>query len=246
MCMKVRIATDCSGTDAPLYAIRQTSFYKRRSIIVKHQWSSDNNKAAQQFIAANHSPREFFPDLTVRDHYGLRKTNIYVAGFPCQPFSKAGLKRGFRDRRTKVYKGVVDTLRAGRIRAFLLENVEGLIRHNAGKTLQKVLSDLEGANFHVDYRVYKSSEFGLPTNRPRVYFMGIHRDVGKRPFLPNAPGIEPPPLSTCLDPEKGPLDAMPSDSRDSNASRNLRRALKVIRRSGDDPMRQCWALDIDS
>ncbi|NLY11014.1 MAG: DNA (cytosine-5-)-methyltransferase [Firmicutes bacterium] len=117
--------------------------------------------------------------------------DILLAGFPCQAFSIAGKKEGFRDRtRGTLFFDIADILERTRPRAFLLENVEGLVRHKRGQTFRIILETLVQ---ELDYAVVGVSEcngeleyepneflansrfFGIPHNRPRVYIIGFDR-----------------------------------------------------------------------
>ncbi|MDQ1147035.1 DNA (cytosine-5)-methyltransferase 1 [Bacillus sp. SORGH_AS 510] len=120
--------------------------------------------------------------------------DVLLGGFPCQAFSIAGKKEGFLDQtRGTLFFDIADILNRTRPKAFLLENVEGLLRHKGGQTIQVILDTLvRGLNYHVigveqspvsgevmftpnDF-LLNSKNFGLPQNRPRVYFMGFDRN----------------------------------------------------------------------
>ena len=73
---KCRIATDCSGCDAPLFAIKQTSYYRSGLMRVCHLWASDTDPAAQQFIALNHKPKRMFADMALRDNSDLPNISV--------------------------------------------------------------------------------------------------------------------------------------------------------------------------
>ena len=86
------VATDCSGYETVLEALR---CLKRP---IDYLSSSDNWSVAKKSIQANHNPKTFYDDLTYRDNTVLESPDLYVAGFPCQPFSQAGLGKGFDDK----------------------------------------------------------------------------------------------------------------------------------------------------
>ena len=64
--LKVRLGTDCSGTDSPLYGVKQTQLYKKGLVSVSHEWSCEISTAAQEFTALNHRPKQFFADVRKR------------------------------------------------------------------------------------------------------------------------------------------------------------------------------------
>lgn len=119
---------------------------------------------------------------------------VLLAGFPCQAFSIAGLGLGFRDAtRGTLFFDVADIIERTQPKAFLLENVEGLLRHKSGETFKTILRTLVnelGYNVIGAQRVHggdpifdknsflrNSKNFGLPQNRPRVYIMGFRNDI---------------------------------------------------------------------
>jgi DNA (cytosine-5)-methyltransferase 1 len=98
----------------------------------EHIFSSDIVPAIRTFIEANFSPQILYPDLVGRDLEQMIKDvgdiDVYVAGFPCQPFSSAGIKKGFADKRGKVFFKIADMLEKLQPKVFVLENVSGLVR----------------------------------------------------------------------------------------------------------------------
>ena len=147
--LKVRLGTDCSGTDSPLYGVKQTQLYKKGLVSVSHEWSCDS---AQEFIALNHRPKQFFADVRKRRHEQLPHVDVYVNGLPCQQWSSLGKRLGWHDPRTAVYNELVKTLRQASIRSFILENVASLLRHDKGRTLKKIIARLAATGFSIDYR----------------------------------------------------------------------------------------------
>lgn len=108
--------------------------------------------------------------------------DVLCAGFPCQPFSQAGHKRGFNDthksERGNSFFNIADIIAAKRPRVFFLENVRGLVKHDNGNTFQVIRDVLENElNYSVYWKVIKASDYGLPQLRPRVFIVGF-RDEG--------------------------------------------------------------------
>ena len=125
--------------------------------------------------------------------------DILLAGFPCQAFSQAGLRKGFADTRGTMFFEIQRILAAKQPKAFLLENVKQLKGHDKGKTLKTILEILRGENdlsipddypvseevrnsmnkklnYAVDFRVLKANNFGVPQKRERIYIVGFNRD----------------------------------------------------------------------
>jgi DNA (cytosine-5)-methyltransferase 1 len=126
--------------------------------------------------------------------------DILLAGFPCQAFSQAGLRKGFNDTRGTMFFEIQRILAARRPAAFLLENVKQLKGHDGGRTIKTILEILRGEsipdisetvpmspearkslskklNYNVDARVLKSTDFGVPQKRERIYIVGFDRDA---------------------------------------------------------------------
>lgn len=98
--------------------------------------------------------------------------DLLVAGFPCQSFSIAGKRKGFGDVRGTLFFEIARVLRDKRPRHILLENVQGLLSHEAGKTFQTMLRVLADLGYDVQWQVLNSKYFSVPQNRPRVFIVG--------------------------------------------------------------------------
>lgn len=106
-------------------------------------------------------------DLQVPDH------TLLAAGFPCQPFSKAGEQLGFSHTlQGQLFFKVLDILLTKKPRRFILENVPNILRHKRGETLETMLAELEQAGYSVAWKKYSPHQFGVPQIRERAYFVG--------------------------------------------------------------------------
>ncbi len=121
---------------------------------------------------------EIFGDITTADtSLNIPDFDFLLAGFPCQPFSSAGNRNGFLDTRGTLFFEIERILRekmeAGSpAQGFLLENVEGLINHDNGNTLNTIISHLKELGYLVNHQLLDSKDFGLPQSRKRVYIVG--------------------------------------------------------------------------
>lgn len=99
--------------------------------------------------------------------------DVLTAGFPCQPFSKAGEQMGFADTlQGHLFFKVHQILRVKRPRRFILENVPNILKHENGRTQEKIVNMLKGLGYAVDVRHFSPHEFGIPQVRDRAYFVG--------------------------------------------------------------------------
>lgn len=100
--------------------------------------------------------------------------DVLLAGFPCQTFSIAGKGEGFKDQtRGTIFFYLADIIEKTMPKAILLENVEGLVRHDRGRTMATILQVLNDLGYKVFWSVLNAKDFGVPQNRPRVYIVGF-------------------------------------------------------------------------
>ena len=100
--------------------------------------------------------------------------DLLCAGFPCQPWSKAGEQVGWGDeRRGTVFWNIIEILRARKPRMVLLENVAHFVQHDDGKTYRKVRAALEAEGYTVDHRQFSPHQFRVPQIRERFYMVGV-------------------------------------------------------------------------
>lgn len=110
--------------------------------------------------------------------------DICCAGFPCQPFSVAGLRRGFEDTRGTLFFNIANLIKekveSGHPpRVLFLENVRGLKSHDKGKTLEVILSTLSELGYTYSYEVLNAKYFGVPQNRERLFIVAWNKNLVK-------------------------------------------------------------------
>lgn len=138
-------------------------------------FTSEWNKYAQITYLTNFTDTKvIYGDITKIDEKIIPNHDILLAGFPCQPFSQAGLKKGFSDTRGTLFFDIERILRFRKPQAFLLENVKQLRGHDKGRTLEIILKHLRSIGYHnIQYKVLRARDFGLPQNRERIYIIGF-------------------------------------------------------------------------
>lgn len=145
--------------------------------------------------------------------------DLLCAGFPCQPFSKAGEQMGWADAvRGTVFWNIVEILKLRRPPLILLENVAHFVRHDSGNTYQKVKQALEALGYAVDYRQFSPHQFGVPQIRERIYMVG--RQHGLAGF--EWPRIETESKDVCI---RTVLEKYPPDA--GKLSQQVIRCLRV-------------------
>lgn len=126
-----------------------------------------------------------FGDITKINEKDIPEHDVLCAGFPCQAFSIAGKRKGFKDEtRGTLFFDIARIIDEKRPKAFFLENVKGLKSHNKGKTLKTILKVLrEDLNYYVPEPVIKNAkDFGVPQNRERIFIIGFRKDIGINEF----------------------------------------------------------------
>lgn len=122
----------------------------------------------------NHTPSG---DITKINTDDIPNFDVLLAGFPCQPFSQAGLGLGFNDARGSMFFEIERILKAKHPKAFLLENVKRLATHDKGQTFQTMLKHLKDLGYHTHFKVLNAKDFGVPQNRERIIIVGFDRAV---------------------------------------------------------------------
>lgn len=152
-------------------------------------FSSEFEKNAQATYFNNHGDYPF-GDITKIPSEAIPDHDVLIAGFPCQPFSHAGLKLGIEDTRGTLFHDIARILEKKQPAVALLENVKGLISHDRGYTLQVILKTLAKIGYQCNVpkeliehgspsqiqeiakkMVLKSCDFGVPQNRQRIYLV---------------------------------------------------------------------------
>ena len=115
---------------------------------------------------------EFYENIRDIDTGELADFDLLTGGFPCQPFSVAGQRKGFCDERGDLFFELARLLKDKRPRYFIFENVPGLLGIEKGQTFAKILDTLSELGYCVEWLVHDSSGFGVPQARKRVYLAG--------------------------------------------------------------------------
>ena len=165
----LRVGTDCSGIEAPIHALQGMG------ISHKHLWSSESEAAPRQVILANTPPEEVFTDV-ISSSQGESPpfVQLYITGFSCKPFSTLHHQtKLLEEPEAKVFFAVVDRIHQVRLSCFVLENVMGIKR--VAVQVQDILTS--SGLYSVIPLEMNPVDLGEPVQRPRIYFLGVRKDV---------------------------------------------------------------------
>lgn len=135
-------------------------------------FSSDIDKYARETYYENFGDKPS-GDITKIDAKDIPDHDILTAGFPCQPFSLAGKRLGFLDTRGTLFFDVERIIKEKKPKAFILENVSGIVNHDKGNTLRVIENSLKNLEYDIVWKVMNSKDYGIPQNRNRWYCIGI-------------------------------------------------------------------------
>lgn len=150
---------------------------KQAGLGSKCVFTSEIKKHAINILKQNHPNDIITGDITKVDAEDIPEFDILCGGFPCQAFSAAGNRNGFADTRGTLFFDVQRIILAKSPKGFILENVEGLVNHDGGNTLDVILGNLNAAGYWVSYKVLNSKDFGVPQERKRIYIIGIRKNL---------------------------------------------------------------------
>ena len=140
----------------------------------RETYKKNFEKIEPELFAPETIDQTFTGDITAVLPKSIPDFDIVTGGFPCQPFSQAGLKKGFNETRGTLFFDIANIMKEKQPKAFFLENVRGLLTHDGGRTfatIQRVLTEELGYSFF--YKVVKASDYGVPQHRPRLFMVGF-------------------------------------------------------------------------
>jgi DNA (cytosine-5)-methyltransferase 1 len=178
----------CAGIGGIRRGFELTGYYKNVLSAEKDKWACKTYRENFGENPENDITSRHFKELVKKTPY-----EVLLAGFPCQTFSRVGLEEGFEnEEKGKIFHHIVEIIDCTRPCAFLLENVDHLVKHNKGQTFKFIIEELElklkykviGVSYNncgepiyncKDF-VRNSRKFGVPQNRPRAYIIGFDRE----------------------------------------------------------------------
>ncbi len=143
-------------------------------------WANEYDKNIWTTFKANfpktHLDSRSIVDVKPED---LPEVDLFIGGPPCQSFSEAGAKRGVDDPRGQLFFEYMRLLKAKRPKAFLAENVSGILAQRNREFLNEILAGFANLGYNVSYGLLRASDYGVPQDRDRVFFVGYRTEYGK-------------------------------------------------------------------
>lgn len=136
----------------------------------------DIDSAARETYFRNYGIKPL-GDIAEIEPSNIPSYDILCAGFPCQPFSQCGKHKGFEDSRGTMFFQIMRLVFYHKPSVILLENVSGLVTHNSGQTLLKMVSELKKNGYTVVYKILKCSDYGIPQMRRRLFIIAVKEEL---------------------------------------------------------------------
>lgn len=141
---------------------------------------NDNNKDCCKTLKYNHPEANVVCESMDKIDYSpfINKVDLLTGGVPCQSFSQAGLRKGLEDPRGDLMIKFIEILNLVRPKLFMIENVKGLLTHNEGKTIEKIIDALnKNKLYNISYKCLDASKYDVPQKRERVFIVGVIKNI---------------------------------------------------------------------
>jgi len=186
----ISLFSGCGGLDLGFrggFKFRGIDFEKNN---FKIQLSNDIDPAAELVYKANRKLFGNHPfikdDIKNVNHKAIPAFDFLIAGFPCQPFSNAGLRKGINDERGNLFEECERILEEALKKpnppiGFVFENVKGILSSKMadGTSIpDEIVKRTEKLGFKTNYKLFKTSDYGVPSNRQRLIIVGLRKDIG--------------------------------------------------------------------
>ncbi|MDR1040489.1 MAG: DNA cytosine methyltransferase [Deltaproteobacteria bacterium] len=169
-------------------------------------WANDLSRAACETYRLNLGDAVVCGDVGEAIASLPGTVDLVIGGFPCQDISINGRMLGLAGSRSSLYTAIVEAVRRTSPRAFVAENVGGILMKAHERAYARILSDFGDLGYDVDARAYQAADYGVPQTRRRVFIVGIRRGLGA--YEPPAPvGARPVTAREAI----GDLEALDAD-----------------------------------
>ncbi len=169
----IRLATSFSGIGAIEYA------FKRLGLKTKIVFAGDIDTNCKKTYFANYDIKEeqWHTDIHKLDAKPYKgQVDLFVGGAPCQAFSIVGEQRGFDDTRGTLFREFARVVKECKPKVFIFENVQGLFKHDQGKTWEVVYNTFcDYCGYDIHFQLLNARDYGIPQTRERLYCVGFRK-----------------------------------------------------------------------
>lgn len=147
-------------------------------------WANEYDKNACITYRENFEHKLIEGDIMGIDINTLEKIDVLAGGFPCQPFSVAGYRKGFEDNRGNHFFRMLDFVDEMRPKVLFFENVKNLVGHDKGNTFKVIKKEIEKRNYSFHAKVLNTKDYGnIPHNRERIFIIGFDKNVYSQSYM---------------------------------------------------------------
>ena len=195
MCKKKRLKVaslfcGCGGSDLGMIGGFRFLNKDYERLLFDIVFAVDIDSKAVETYNANFENKAICADVSDIDFEKIDDVDVMIGGFPCQSFSTINPNKNTNDARANLYKQIVRFLHIKRPKYFICENVKGLLTLQQGKIIQKISHEFRLEGYHIQYRLLKTVEYGIPQRRERVIIVGIRNDIGVKYTYPRIVNVE--------------------------------------------------------
>lgn len=143
---------------------------------------NDNNKDCCETLKRNHPQANIICGSMDKIDYSqyINKIDLLTGGVPCQSFSQAGKRKGLEDPRGDLMLKFIEILNLVKPKIFMIENVKGLLTHDKGDTIRKIIDSLNENNlYNITYKCLDASKYDVPQKRERVFIVGVLKTINR-------------------------------------------------------------------
>ncbi|GBU24932.1 DNA-cytosine methyltransferase [Fibrobacteria bacterium R8-3-H12] len=204
-------------------------------------WANDINEWAAKTFEKNFGQgiitQKNIEDIHPETDKSVPDCDLIIGGFPCQDFSVVWKQPGLEGDRGNLYKHYLRFIEAKKPKAFVAENVKGLLTSNKGEAIEEILNGFSNVcdGYMVKIQLYNFAEYGVPQFRERVLIVGIRLDTGfnfVHPAPPCGPGRKHP-YKTAGEAIEGVEKAKDFNKEEINITHKTREMLKLIPEGGN-------------
>lgn len=187
-------------------------------------WANDSDKDACKTHQAWSTADVVCGDITKIDEESIPSSDVVLGGFPCQGFSLSG-PRNIDDSRNFLYKHFVRLVKRSQPKAFVAENVKGLLTMGHGDVIEAIIEDFSNCGYDTFYQLVNACDFGVPQDRERVIIVGFRKNLGVSAFTIEQPDVKRVTLREVLAdlPEAQPAEVCQDAFSSRYMSRNRKR-----------------------